>query len=177
MALRGLFWLALLFVAAVAFALLGRFDAGQVLILYPPYRIDLSLNLFVVAVVVTFIVLYALIRMARNLWRIPARVAAYRTRARAAKAHAALRDAVSNLFAGRFSRAEKAARDAGTFTENKGAAGLLGATAAHRMHEYVRRDEWLAQVTAPEWQDARLMATADMRVDGPRPGWRAAGAH
>jgi HemY protein len=169
MALRGLFWLALLFIAAVAFAVFGRFDAGQVLIIYPPYRIDVSLNLTIAALVVTFIVLYALIRIVRNIWRIPARVAAYRTRARAAKAHAALRDAVSNLFAGRFPRAEKAARDAGGFAENKGAAGLIGATAAHRMHEYGRRDEWLAQINAPDWQDARLMATADMRADARDP--------
>lgn len=34
------------------------------------------------------------------------------------------------------------------------------------MHEYARRDEWLAKVSGQEWQDARLLATADMRADG-----------
>jgi HemY protein len=42
----------------------------------------------------------------------------------------------------------------------------MAAVAAHRMREYMRRDEWLAAIDAPDWQDARLMASADMRVDG-----------
>ncbi|MFP3656689.1 heme biosynthesis protein HemY, partial [Burkholderia sp. SIMBA_052] len=53
-----------------------------------------------------------------------------------------------------------------TNPDNKGAAGLIAAHAAHRMHEYARRDEYLAQIDSTDWQDARLMATADMRADG-----------
>ena len=169
MALRGLLWLALLFALAVVLATVGHFDAGQVLIVYPPYRIDVSLNLVVVGVIALFIVLYALIRIGRNVWTMPQRVAAYRVRAKQAKAHAALREAIGNLYAGRFSRAEKAAREALTFEANKGAAGLIAAVAAHRMREYVRRDEWLAAIDSPDWQDARLMASADMRADGRDP--------
>ena len=67
MAIRGLLWLAFLFVIAVALATVGRFDTGQVLLVYPPYRIDVSLNLFVVGLVVLFIVVYALLRIARNI--------------------------------------------------------------------------------------------------------------
>ena len=36
MAIRGLLWLAFLFAIAVVLATLGRFDAGQVLFVYPP---------------------------------------------------------------------------------------------------------------------------------------------
>ncbi|WP_323123088.1 heme biosynthesis protein HemY [Burkholderia alba] len=166
MTLRGIIWLAILFAVAAALATVGRFDTGQVLLVYPPYRVDLSLNLFVFAIIVLFIALYALLRIVRNIWRMPQRVAAYRARARNEKAQASLRDAISNLYAGRFSRAEKAARDSLTIDANQGAAGLVAAAAAHRMHEYARRDEWLGKVSAPEWQDARLLATADMRADG-----------
>ncbi|TAM53780.1 MAG: heme biosynthesis protein HemY [Paraburkholderia sp.] len=169
MAIRGLVWLALLFLLAVVLATVGHFDAGQVLIVYPPYRVDLSLNLVVVSVIALFIVLYALIRIGRNVWTMPQRVAAYRVRAKEAKAHAALREAIGNLYAGRFSRAEKAAREALSLQANKGAAGLVAAVAAHRMREYVRRDEWLAAIDSPDWQDARLMASADMRADGRDP--------
>jgi HemY protein len=102
-------------------------------------------------------------------WTMPQRVAAYRVRAKQAKAHAALREAIGNLYAGRFSRAEKAAREALSLDANKGAAGLIAAVAAHRMREYVRRDEWLAAIESPDWQDARLMASADMRADGRDP--------
>ncbi|MBN3852417.1 MULTISPECIES: heme biosynthesis protein HemY [unclassified Paraburkholderia] len=166
MAIRGLLWLALLFAVAVALATVGRFDAGQVLLVYPPYRVDVSLNLFVVGIVVAFLLLYAILRFVRNIVTMPRRVAAYRARARKEKAHSALRDAVGNLYAGRFSRAEKAARDSLADENNKGAAGLIAANAAHRLHEYARRDEWLTQVEDPELQEARLMATADMRADG-----------
>jgi HemY protein len=166
MAIRGLLWLALLFAIAVALATVGRFDTGQVLLVYPPYRVDVSLNLFVVGIVVTFLLLYAILRFVRNIVTMPRRVAAYRARARKEKAHSALRDAVGNLYAGRFSRAEKAARDSLADENNKGAAGLIAANAAHRLHEYARRDEWLTQVEDPELQEARLMATADMRADG-----------
>ncbi|MGN6653512.1 heme biosynthesis protein HemY [Trinickia sp.] len=169
MALRGLLWLALLFVLAVVLATVGHFDAGQVLIVYPPYRVDISLNLVVVGIIAAFILLYALIRIGRNVWTMPKRVAAYRVRAKEAKAHAALREAIGNLYAGRFSRAEKAAREALSLESNKGAAGLVAAVAAHRMREYVRRDEWLGAIDAPDWQDARLMASADMRADGRDP--------
>lgn len=169
MALKGLLWLALLFVLAVVLATVGHFDAGQVLIVYPPYRVDVSLNLVVVGIVAAFILLYALIRIGRNVWTMPQRVAAYRVRSKEAKAHAALREAIGNLYAGRFSRAEKAAREALSLESNKGAAGLVAAVAAHRMREYVRRDEWLGAIDAPDWQDARLMASADMRADGRDP--------
>jgi HemY protein len=166
MAIRGLLWLAVLFVIAVALATVGRFDAGQVVFVYPPYRVDVSLNLFIVGVVVAFLLLYAILRFVRNIVTMPRRVAAYRARMRVEKANSALRDAVSNLYAGRFSRAEKAARDSLSDEKNTGAAGLIGATAAHRLHEYARRDEWLTQVEDPDLQEARLMATADMRADG-----------
>ncbi|WP_027816596.1 heme biosynthesis protein HemY [Paraburkholderia bannensis] len=166
MAIRGLLWLALLFAVAVALATVGRFDAGQVLLVYPPYRVDVSLNLFVVGIVVAFLLLYAILRFVRNVVTMPRRVAAYRARARKEKANSALRDAVGNLYAGRFSRAEKAARDSLADEKNKGAAGLIAANAAHRLHEYARRDDWLTQVEDPELQEARLMATADMRADG-----------
>ncbi|ATD99361.1 heme biosynthesis protein HemY [Burkholderia mallei] len=147
MTLRGIIWLAVLFAIAAALATVGRFDTGQVLIVYPPYRIDVSLNFFVLAIIVAFIVLYALMRIVRNVWRMPQRVAAYRARMRNERAQAALRDAL--------------AVDA-----NQSAASLVAAAATHRMHEYARRDEWLAKVSGQEWQDARLLATADMRADG-----------
>jgi hypothetical protein len=69
MAIRGLLWLALLFAIAVVLAVVGRFDMGQVLLIYPPYRVDISLNLFVVGLVVLFILIYALLRIVRNIWR------------------------------------------------------------------------------------------------------------
>ncbi len=89
--------------------MVGRFDMGQVLLIYPPYRVDISLNLFVVGLVVLFILIYALLRIVRNIWR--CRSAWPLTAPLAGReGAAALRDAIGNLYAGRFSRAEKAAQ-------------------------------------------------------------------
>jgi HemY protein len=165
MTIRGLIWLALLFAAAVVLALSGRLEAGQVVIVYAPYRIDVSLSFAVAALVVAFIVLYALIRLVRNIAGMPARVGIYRARARAAKSGELLHDALANLHAGRFARAEKAARQAGGVAENRAAAGLIGAQAAHQMREYGRRDEWLARIEGERWREARQFALADMRVE------------
>ncbi|KMZ12394.1 putative protein HemY [Candidatus Burkholderia humilis] len=162
MTIRGLIWLALLFAVAVIVATVGGFNGGQILLVMPPYRVDVSLNLFVVALVV----LYGLIRAMRGVWKMPSRVSAYRARSKQNKANASLRDAIGHLYASRFSKAEKSARDALSVDQNKGAASLVAANAAHRLHEYARRDEWLAQIAGADWQDARLMATADMRADG-----------
>jgi HemY protein len=71
MTMRGLIWLVLLFAAAAAIALVGVFDGGQVLLIVPPYRVDISLNLFVVAIVLAFIVIYAVLRAVRNVWKMP----------------------------------------------------------------------------------------------------------
>ncbi|KMQ80274.1 HemY protein [Candidatus Burkholderia pumila] len=166
MTIRGLIWLALLFAVAVIVATVGGFNGGQILLVMPPYRVDVSLNLFVVVLVVLFIVLYSVLRALRVVWSMPGLIGACRKHSKQNKANSSLRDAIGHLYAGRFSKAEKAARDALIVDDNKGAASLVGASAAHQLHEYARRDEWLAQVSGNDWQDARLMATADMRADG-----------
>jgi HemY protein len=169
MTIRGLIWIAALFAIAVGLALAGRFEQGHVILIYPPYRIDLSLHMLVALVVVAFIVLYVLIRVIRGILKMPSRVSGYRSRSRLAKANAALREALENLYAGRFSRAEKAARVAAAVPENRDGAGLIGALAAHRMRETGRRDTWLTSISDPAWQDAKLMTLAEMQVDAREP--------
>src|SRR5260364_71025 len=151
MSIRGFLWLIVLFASAAALAVLGQREAGQVIILYAPYRLEFSLNLLIVILIAAGIALYALIRLLSNLWKMPARLAAYRARARVAKAHAALRQAWEYLSAGRFARAEKSAQAA--------------CRAAHQMREYARRDEWLERIKRARWQEAKWIATAEMRLD------------
>src|SRR5260364_171612 len=165
MSIRGFLWLIVLFASAAALAVLGQREAGQVIILYAPYRLEFSLNLLIVILIAAGIALYALIRLLSNLWKMPARLAAYRARARVAKAHAALRQAWEYLSAGRFARAEKSAQAACRAADNQGAAALSGARAAHQMREYARRDEWLERIKRARWPEAKWIATAEMRLD------------
>jgi HemY protein len=156
--------------AAIGIAVTARFNPGNVVIFYPPQRIDMSLNLFVVLEVLLFLVLYLLLRAINGTLGMPERVAAYRQRKREREGNKGLRDALKALFEGRFGHAEKAAMRAAELPENAGLASLIGARAAHRMREPARRDAWLAGIVHDNaLKTARLMTVTELRVDEHQP--------
>ena len=169
MTLKGLIWIAALFAIAVGLALAGQAQQGHVILLYPPYRLDMTLHVLIGAVVALFVVLYIVVRLVRSVWKMPERFAGFRSRSRTAKANAALREALAHFHSGRFSRAEKSARSAAAVRENTDSAGLIGALAAHRMRETVRRDAWLDSIKGNAWWDAKLLALAEMQEDANDP--------
>jgi len=168
--MRLLLWLVALMAAAIGIAVTARFNPGNVVFFYPPHRIDLSLNFFVVLVALLFIVLYGLLRALRATVAMPKKVAAYRQRKRERDGNKGLRDALKALFEGRFGHAEKAAMRAAELPENAGLAALIGARAAHRMRQASRRDNWLAGVVNDNsLKTARLMTTTELLVDDHQP--------
>jgi HemY protein len=168
--MRLLLWLVALMAAAIGIAVTARFNPGNVVFFYPPHRIDLSLNLFMVLEAVLFMLLYALLRAFRATLSMPGRVAAYRQRKRERDGNKGLRDALKALFEGRFGHAEKAAARAAELPENAGLAALIGARAAHRMREPARRDMWLAStVHDSSLKTARLMTATELLVDDHQP--------
>jgi HemY protein len=92
--MRSLFWLLAVFAAAVALVLLGRIDAGYAMLVYPPWRVEMSMVLFAVAVLALFALFYAGLRLARHTLALPTYVSAYRARRRRERAHAALSQAL-----------------------------------------------------------------------------------
>ncbi|CUI03954.1 heme biosynthesis protein HemY [Massilia sp. P8910] len=168
--MRLLLWLVALMAAAIGIAVTARYNPGNVVFFYPPHRIDMSLNFFVVVVVLLFLVLYALLRALRATVGMPGRVAAYRQRKRERDGNKGLRDALKALFEGRFGHAEKAAMRAAELPENAGIAALIGARAAHRMRQGTRRDNWLAGVVHDNaLKTARLMTMTELLVDDHQP--------
>ncbi|SFB91098.1 HemY protein [Massilia yuzhufengensis] len=155
---------------AIGIAVTARFNPGNVVLFYPPHRLDMSLNLFVVLLALLFLVAYVLVRTLRSTMRMPQRVAAYRQRKREREGNKGLRDALKALFEGRFGHAEKAAMRAAELPENAGLAALIGARAAHRMREPSRRDAWLAgTVHDNTLKTARLMTVTELLVDDHQP--------
>ena len=61
--MKALFWVLALFGLAVAVALGARVNDGYVLLVLPPHRAEVSLNLFILALVAFVLVLYAALRM------------------------------------------------------------------------------------------------------------------
>src|SRR5450830_1725607 len=110
--MRLFLWLLALMAAAIGIAVTARFNPGNVVLFYPPYRVDLSLNFFVLLQVLLFILLYLLVRAVRATVRMPAQVAAYRYRKRERDSNKGLREALKALFEGRFGRADRRARRA-----------------------------------------------------------------
>ena len=162
-------WLssALLLALLAAFtALFLRINVGNVALFVPPYRIDVSVNLALLALVLLLSAVYWVARVVQKMADFPEQVRLYRARREEIGANRALVESVKNFFEGRFARAEKSARAAQSSSLTAGTAALVGARAAHRMQEYSRRDEWLdlAGLDA-EIETARLVTSAEMLTE------------
>jgi Uncharacterized enzyme of heme biosynthesis len=163
--MRIFFWFFGLFASAVGLAVLVRYNVSNVVIFFPPYRIDFSLNFFLLILFFFLFVMYLIMRAVDTARRLPAQVAQYRTKKREDETNAALRDAMKALFEGRFVQAEKSAAMAQELPENAGNAALIGARAAHALSQPGRRDAFLASLQKNEsYRMARLMTSLELFV-------------
>ncbi len=165
--MRALFWLVAVFAAAVALAVLGRAQDSYALFVYPPWRIEISLLLFVVGLAFAFGVGYAVVRLVHHTLSLPLHVRAYRERRSRERSHAALALALQAYLEGRYARAEREARQAWEGDAAKGLAALIAARAAHGLGETERRDQWFERAAAAgeSVQAARLVSQADLALE------------
>lgn len=168
--MRGLFWLLALFALAVGLSLAMRFNDAYVLLVMPPWRLEVSLNLMLAGLAALFLLLYLALRGVSVTLSLPGRVRAYRERQHRAKAAAVFQDAVRLLFEGRFGHALKKAAEAHSAGEAPGLAALIAARAAQRMREADKQEAWLDRATQDDarTESARLMLEAEMYLDARR---------
>ena len=168
--MRGLFWILALFGLAVAVSLGARLNEGYVLLVVPPWRAEISLNLFLVALVVLFAVAYAVLRGLSVTFGLPRRVREYRERVRRDKAAGVFQDAVRLLFEGRFGQALKKAAESHAAGTAPGLSALVAARAAQRMREPAKQQGWLerAKIDDPRTEAATLMLEAEMANESRR---------
>lgn len=168
--MRIFLWLLFLFAAAIGLAVAARFNPGNVVFFYPPYRIDLSLNFFLLGLCLFFVLTYFVFKAINATRKLPQRVAAYRREKREREGLQALHESLKAYFEGRFGQSEKAAVRAVEIPGNKGLAALIGARAAHRLQQSVRRDAWLSSIESePSLKTARLMTAIELLIDERRP--------
>jgi len=166
---RWVVWILLVFAAAVGLALLVRFNHGNVAILWPPYRIEISANLAIAGLLAGFFVLHVLLIGTSRALALPQRVRDYRARRQQEQAGAALRDSILAFFEGRLGRVERFARAAQSHPSTAGPAALIAARSAQRLHEVERRDRWLQDAAAdPGTANALLMTQAELAVEDRR---------
>ena len=107
--MRAALWLLALFGVAVAAALFAGNNQGTVTLFWPPYRIDLSLNMVVLSLTLGFATVYAALRGLAALLELPRQAQRWRLQQKERAMHGALLDALAQLLAGRFLRSRKAA--------------------------------------------------------------------
>jgi len=107
--MRAALWFLALFGAAVAVALFVGNNQGTVTVFWPPYRLDFSLNLVLVLLLGGFTLLYGALRGMSKLLQLPVQARRWRLLQKERAMHGALLDALSQMLAGRFVRARKAA--------------------------------------------------------------------
>lgn len=107
--MRATIWLLILFGVAAAVALFAGNNQGSVTLFWPPYRIDVSLNLVLLLLVGAFLVIYTAVGAVHALLDLPRQALRWRTQQKERAVHASLLDALSHLLAGRYIRARKCA--------------------------------------------------------------------
>jgi HemY protein len=110
--MRNALWFLALFAIAVGVALFAGNNQGTVTLFWPPYRVDLSLNLVLLSLFAGFVLLYAALRGLALLLGLPAEARRWRSRHQERLQQQGLLDALSHLTAGRYTRARKAAQPA-----------------------------------------------------------------
>jgi len=171
--MRSLFWLLTLTALAIGVALLGHLSEGYVLWVLPPWRVELSFNLFVLLQFALLAVGYLLLRAAFITFNMPRVVGEFRARRARQRDEQAVADALRLFWEGRYGHAIKSAEKVGA-GGTVGPAGpivqlaaLIGFKAAHALHDEAHIAEWRTRANADAgvWHTARLMTEASLALD------------
>lgn len=165
--MRWLIRFVFVFALAAAVSLIARYSDGYALLVYPPYRIEISLPVLLLGVLAAFLALYVLLRAVSHTVRLPGYVSALRRRRREARGNAALHNAWEAFLEGRFGRSQKFAARAYGLKTAPSLSALIAARSAHSLRDFERRDEWLerAEHAPGDSRNARLSLRAEMLLD------------
>lgn len=159
-----MFWIIALIAMAAGLVVAARYNTGYVLLVLPPYRVELSLNLLLLLLSSGFVAAYILVRVVSGVLRLPARVREYRVARRQHQAQTTLLEALREFFAGRYARAEKTAASSIRLGEHADLGAVLAARAAHELRAYDRRDAYLAQIPAQTPEDTVIKAVTEAEL-------------
>jgi HemY protein len=173
---RAALWLLALFAVAAAVALFAGNNQGTITVFWPPWRVDLSLNLVLVILLAAFVLLHLALRGLAALFSLPTQARQWRLQQKERMLHSALLDAMVQLLSGRFSRARKAAQAALVQEKTLAALGaslpqaqqvrvlshLLAAESAQALQDRPARDAHLQQALN-ESVDRNVLASPETR--------------
>jgi len=171
---RFVFWIVGLFALAVLIGLASKLNTGYAILFVPPYRMEVSFNLLIIAVVVLILLAYAVLRLLGLAANLPQEVRTFQRQKKLRAARHALREAAISLFEGRYQRAEREALksiDDEYAEENRALALMIAARSAASVGDNAKRDGYLSRLeNMPERiQLARHMVEAQIRMDAKQP--------
>jgi HemY protein len=170
--MKWLLGLLLLFAAAVGLAIVGKYNAGYVLFVAPPYRVELSINLLLLGVTVAFGLFYLLTRVTVRTLGLPQRVKAFRRDQQLRRAREQQDAATVALLEGRYGKAQQHAQASLAVPHSSGLAAIIAARAALEVRDFDRVDEYLQRSDAqvPSLAVPRMMTAAEALLEQGRAG-------
>lgn len=105
--MRAALWLLALFAMAVAFTLLARVDQGYVIVVFPPWRMELSFMLAMLLLAGLALLAYITLRLAGIALNLSGDMRAWHKKRRENKADKALLDAIRAYLDGDMQRVDK----------------------------------------------------------------------
>ncbi|MGL6045845.1 MAG: heme biosynthesis HemY N-terminal domain-containing protein [Vogesella sp.] len=172
--MRFVFWIVGLFALAVLIGLASTLNTGYAILFVPPYRMEVSFNLLIIAVVVLVLVAYAVLRLLGLAANLPQEVRTFQRQKKLRASRHALREAAISLFEGRYQRAEREALksiDDEYADENRALALMIAARSAASVGDNAKRDGYLSRLESmpQRIQLARHMVEAQIRMDAKQP--------
>lgn len=169
--MKALFWFIAIACIAVVLSLADKFNNGYALFIYPPYRMEMSLNLFAFLLIGGLFLIYGFTRLAIHTLQLPAKVREFRSKRKEAEAHRIMIEGLRAFLEGRYAKAEKSAVKAMDLGEEPGLNAIVAAYAAHQLRQPEKSQNYLAHVETlmPEETVAQLMAQAEILLERHQP--------
>lgn len=163
--MRWLISLIIVAVLAVVLALAGRYDPGYVVLVYPPWRAELSFVTFILLLALLIVAAYMLTRLVIATLNLPRTVREHKARKEAERQNANFTDALAAYLEGRFQEAEKIAAKLAGDPRREMLARVLAARAAHESRAHGRRDTYLTEAKDSDKPLAALYAESEAKLE------------
>ena len=164
--MKYLAWIIGLFAIAVVLTTVSH-NPAYVLLVYPPYRVEVSFTLFIVLLLLTLVSIYVLVRLIVGVLQLPAYVRKFRIARAQAKIRKLLNEELGAFFEGRYADSEKAAKRAMKLGDTADFHHIIAARSAHELREYKKRDAYLSDAEGKTVGDStmRLVTTGKFLLD------------
>ena len=165
--MKGLFWVLALFALAAGLALFGHFGDAYVLLVAPPYRVELALNIAIVMGAAFFFIIYLLLRFIALTGALPQRFREFFLRRKSEKSLDIFGEAFRLFLEGNFKKALKKAAAAHDAGHSPAISALLAARSARRLRDVESLEKWLSKAREADakTQSVALMLETEMQLD------------